>query len=111
MSETNKVRKIWFAIRLNNEEQKRLNSLYKVTACEALSEYTRDILLQQPVIINRRNQSADETLSELSHLVTALNAIGRNFNRAVKRLHTPDYLSDFKTWILLNESSKKTTAL
>jgi hypothetical protein len=46
-------------------------------------------------------------LSELSQLVTELNVIGRNFNQAVKRLHTLDHLSDFKTMILLNESSKQ----
>jgi hypothetical protein len=100
MSETKKVRKIWLTIRMNDEEQKRLNSLYKVTTCKALSEYAREILLQQPLIINYRNQSADETLSELSQLLTELNAIGRNFNQAVKRLHTLDHLSDGKTWIL-----------
>jgi pyruvate dehydrogenase complex dehydrogenase (E1) component len=107
MSETTKLRKIWLTIRLNDEEQKRLKALYKVTTCKALSEYARDILLQQPVVINYRNQSLDETLSELSQLVTELNAIGRNFNQAVKKLHTLDHLSDFKTWILLNESSKQ----
>ena len=107
MSEANKVRKTWLTIRLNNEEQKRLHALYKVTTCKALSEYARDILLQQPVIINYRNQSADEFLAEMSQLITELNAIGRNFNQAVKRLHTLDHLSDLKTWILLNESSKQ----
>jgi len=107
MSDTNKVRKIWLTIRLNDEEQKRLHALYKVTTCKALSEYARDILLQQPVIINYRNQSADEFLAEMSQLITELNAIGRNFNQAVKRLHTLDHLTDFKTSILLNESGKQ----
>jgi pyruvate dehydrogenase complex dehydrogenase (E1) component len=95
MSDATKLRKIWLTIRLNDEEQKRLKDLYKVTTCKALSEYARDILLQQPVVINYRNQSLDETLSELSQLITELNAIGRNFNQAVKRLHTLDYHSDF----------------
>jgi hypothetical protein len=107
MSETKKVRKLWLTIRLNDDEQKRLNSLYKVTTCKALSEYARDILLQQPVVINYRNQSADETLSELSQLVTELNSIGRNFNQAIKKLHTLDHLPELQTWILLNESSKQ----
>jgi hypothetical protein len=107
MSETKKVRKLWLTIRLNDDEQKRLNSLYKVTTCKALSEYARDILLQQPVVINYRNQSVDETLSELSQLVTELNSIGRNFNQAIKKLHTLDHLPELQTWILLNESSKQ----
>jgi hypothetical protein len=107
MSETKKVRKLWLTIRLNDDEQKRLNWLYKVTTRKALSEYARDILLQQPVVINYRNQSADETLSELSQLVTELNSIGRNFNQAIKKLHTLDHLPELQTWILLNESSKQ----
>jgi hypothetical protein len=52
MSETKNVRKIWLTVWPNDEEQKRLNSLYKVTTSKALSEYARDILLQQPVVIN-----------------------------------------------------------
>jgi hypothetical protein len=107
MSDVKNVRKIWLTIRLNDEEQKRLKDLYKVTTCKALSEYARDILLQQPVAINYRNQSLDETLSELSQLVTKLNAIGRNFNQAVKKLHTLNHLPELQTWILLNESSKQ----
>jgi hypothetical protein len=107
MSDATKLRKIWLTIRLNDEEQKRLKDLYKVTTCKALSEYARDILLQQPVVINYRNQSVDETLSELSQLVTELNAIGRNVNQAVKKLHTLDHLPELQTWILLNESSKQ----
>jgi hypothetical protein len=107
MSETKNVRKIWLTVWPNDEEQKRLNVLYKVTTCKALSEYARDILLQQPVVINYRNQSVDETLSELSQLVTELNSIGRNVNQAVKKLHALDHLPELQTWILLNESSKQ----
>jgi hypothetical protein len=107
MSDAIKLRKISLTIRLNDEEQKRLKDLYKVTTCKALSEYARDILLQQAVVINYRNQSVDETLSELSQLVTELNAIGRNFNELVKKLHSLDHLPELQTWILLNESSKQ----
>jgi hypothetical protein len=84
MSDVKNVRKIWLTLRLNDEEQKRLKDLYKVTACKALSEYARDILLQQPVVINYRNQY-----------------------QAVKKLHTLDHLPELQTWILLKESSKQ----
>jgi tagatose-1,6-bisphosphate aldolase len=106
MSDVKNVRKIWLTIRLNDEEQKQLKGLYKITTCEALSEYARDILLQQPVVINYRNQSADEFLSEMPQLISELNAIGRNFNQAVKKSHALNHLSDFKTSTLLNKSSK-----
>jgi hypothetical protein len=107
MSDITKVRKICLTIRLNDEEQKRLNALYKISTCKALSKYAREVLLQPPVIISYRNQSLDETLSELSELITALNAIARNVNEAVKKLHTLDHLPELQTWILLNESSKQ----
>jgi hypothetical protein len=107
MSDITKVRKICLTIRLNRQEQKRLKALYKISTCKALSKYARDILLQPPVVTNYRNQSQDESLSELSQLVTELNAIGRNFNQAVKKLHTLDHLPELQTWILLNESSKQ----
>jgi hypothetical protein len=107
MSDISKVRKICLTIRLNGQEQKRLKALCKTSTCKALSKYARKVLLQPPVIINYRNQSVDEILSELSQLITELNAIGRNFNQAVKKLHTLDHLPELQTWILLNESSKQ----
>jgi hypothetical protein len=86
---------------------KATKGLCKTSTCKASSKYAREVLLQQPVVINYRNQSVDETLSELSQLVTELNAIGRNVNQAVKKLHTLDHFPELQTWILLNETSKQ----
>ena len=108
MKEAKKVRSKWLTIRLNEDEEKKLNRLFEKTTSGNLSEYGRDVLLQNPVTILHRNQSADEFLAEMIQLKNELNAIGNNFNQVVKKLHTLDHIPEFRTWVLLNESAKKT---
>jgi hypothetical protein len=40
-------------------------------------------------------------------LRSELNSIGNNFNHIIKRLHTFNEISETKTWVILNEKSKK----
>ena len=40
-------------------------------------------------------------------LKNELNAIGKNFNQVVHKLHTLDHVPEIKAWTLLNETSKK----
>ena len=107
MKETKKVRSKWLTIRLNGDEEKKLNNLYSKTTSNGLSEYARDVLLKQPVNVIYRNQSADEFLAEMILLKNELNAIGKNFNQVVHKLHTLDHVHEIKAWAILNESSKK----
>jgi hypothetical protein len=107
MKETKKVRCKWLTIRLNEDEEKKLNRFFEKTTSGNLSEYGRDVLLQNPVTILHRSQSADEFLAEMIQLKNELNAIGNNFNQVVKKLHTLDHIPEFRTWVLLNESAKK----
>jgi len=107
MKETKKVRSKWLTIRLNEDEEKKLNNLYSKTTSNGLSEYVRDVLLKQPVKVIYRNQTADEFLAEMILLKNELNAIGKNFNQVVHKLHTLDHVAEIKAWAGLNESSKK----
>lgn len=107
MKETKKVRSKWLTIRLNEGEEKKLNNLYSKTTSNGLSEYARDVLLRQPVNILYRNQTADEFLAQMILLKNELNAIGKNFNQVVHKLHTLDHVHEIKAWAILNESSKK----
>jgi len=93
------VRRI--TVRFKPEEFARLQRHYKSTTCRKLSEYARKVLLNKPVVVNYRNQSADEILSEMIQLKAELNALGNNFNQAVKKLHTLAKISEFKTWIFI----------
>ena len=99
------VRRI--TVRFKPEEFERLQRHYKSTTCRKLSEYARKVLLNKPVVVNYRNQSADEILAEMIQLKAELNALGNNFNQAVKKLHTLEKISEFRTWLLLNEVSKQ----
>ena len=107
MKETKQIRSKWLTIRLNEDEKKKLYKLYHRTASNSISEYVRAVLLQEPVIILYRNQSADDFLAQMLLLKNELNAIGNNFNQAVHKLHTLDHFSEIKTWALMNENSKK----
>lgn len=104
---TKKVRSQWLTIRLNEDEETRLNKLYERTTSNSISEYARDVLLKDPVSIFYRNQSADDFLAEMILLKNELNAIGKNFNQAVHKLHTLDHFQEVKTWAAINESTHK----
>jgi len=107
MKETKKARTKWLTIRLDEDEEKKINRFYNRTTSNSLSEYARDVLLKEPITILYRNQTADEFLAEMILLKKELNAIGNNFNQAVHRLHTLDHVADIKSWIILNERSKE----
>jgi hypothetical protein len=107
MKEIDQIRSKCLTVRFTEEERKRLNRLCNKAQCNSLSEYARDVLLEEPVTIKYRNQTADEFLEEMIHLKKELNAIGNNFNQAVHKLHTLDHISEIKTWAILNEASKK----
>jgi len=107
MKKTKKIRSVWLTIRLNEDEDNKLNKLYGRTTSNSLSEYARDVLLKEPVNILYRNQSADEFLAEMIQLKKELNAIGNNFNQAVHKLHTLDHFQEVKSWAIINEEGKK----
>ena len=97
MKEKKQVRSKWLTIRLSESEENKLIKFFKRTTANSLSEYARDVLLQQQVTLLYRNQSADEFLSEMILLKKQLNAIGNNFNQAVHKLHTLDHISEIRS--------------
>jgi hypothetical protein len=107
MKEAKQVRTIMLPIRLNQDEKNKLDKLYTRSTCNSLSEYSRAVLLKEPVNILYRNQSADEFLSEMIVLKNELNAIGKNFNQAVHRLHMLDHDPQIKAWAIFNETGKE----
>ncbi len=107
MEEQNKPPKRWISIRVKPEEYNTIYWHFQSTTCRKLSEYARKVLLNKPVNVNHRNQSADEILSALSQIRKELSAIGNNFNQSVHRLHTLDKVPEIKVWAMLNEKSKQ----
>lgn len=102
------VRTKWLHIRLNATEHKIIQGLHQKTTCKELSDYARSVLLRKPVIVNHRNQSADEILAEMIRLKNELHAIGNNFNQFVHKLHTLDTIPQVKIWLAINENLKAT---
>ncbi|HXL57015.1 MAG TPA: hypothetical protein VN958_12195 [Chitinophagaceae bacterium] len=107
MSEIKNNHSKWLHIRLKEEEYNKTNKKFSASTCRKLSEYVRRVLLDKVITVNQRNQSLDDFMTEMMKLRNELNAIGNNFNQSVKILHTLHQLPEFKSWIILNENSKK----
>jgi hypothetical protein len=108
MSDKNKVRSHWIHLRLSSEEFEQVKKNQKETTCRTRSEYLRKILLNKPVNIRVRNQSADEFLAVALQLKKELNAVGNNYNQAVHKLHILDDAVDVKQWLVTTGSLHKT---
>jgi hypothetical protein len=108
MSEQNNNRTKWLHLRLKPEEYTKLQKQFKKTTCRKLSEYARKILLGKPVVATYRNQSLDDFMTEMMQLRGELNSIGNNVNQSVKKLHTLQQISEFRSWIMTYELEKQT---
>ena len=54
------VRKKMIVVRMNDTEFEKVESLRKKSTERNLSSYVREVVLQKPILINYRNQSADD---------------------------------------------------
>ena len=97
--EETEVRSIVFKLRLNQTEKIRLQQLQQKSIEKDLSSYIRKVSLKEPVVIKYRNASADDFLECILQLKKELNAIGNNFNQAVKKLHVLEKNPEFRFWI------------
>jgi hypothetical protein len=102
---SNRTRKI--SLRLTPEEYAAIEQRMKASTCRKLSDYVRRNLFDKPVVTTYRNRSQDDTLIELTRLRNELNAVGNNFNQAVKRLHALRQIPEFRTWLITWELEKK----
>lgn len=107
MEEQSKNRTRWLHLRLTTEEYEVLHNRFKKSTCPKISDFARKNLLQKPIVKKYRNESFDELILELIQLRCELNAIGNNFNQAVKKLNTLTQIQEFKHWITTHELEKK----
>ncbi|MFV8353892.1 plasmid mobilization protein [Flavobacterium sp. XS2P14] len=94
-------------LRFTPEEYVKIERKWKASTCRKLSDYIRKHLFDKPINTTFRNQSLDDMTLEMMLLYKQLNAIGNNFNQAVKKLHTLDQIPEFKVWIISSEQDKK----
>lgn len=107
MSETNSKHSKWLHIRLKEDDYKNIYQKYSSSTCRKLSEYARRVLLDKAITVNQRNQSLDDFMTEMIRLRSELKAIGNNLNQSVKKMHTLNQISEFKTWLIANGMYQK----
>jgi hypothetical protein len=107
MKEQNNNRTKWLHLRLTSDEHQKIVKEFSKSTCRKLSDYARKNLLQKPIVNKYRNESLDDFMTEMIRLRGELNAIGNNFNQAVKKLHTLQQIAEFKHWQLSYELEKK----
>lgn len=93
-------------LRLTTDEYAKIEKKWKASTCRKLSEYVRRSIFERPVVTTYRNSSIDDLMTELVRLKGELNAIGNNFNQVVKKLHTLNQISEFKSWLIVYEVEK-----
>lgn len=96
--------KSWISFRVKPAEYEKIEGHFLKSAYRKLSEYARNVLLQKPVFIKYRNESSDQFLTEMLLLKKELNAIGNNYNQAVKKLHTLNHIEEVKSWLTRHET-------
>ena len=66
--------------RVSHEERSKIYSLYAESTCRSFNEYSRKVLLEKPVVIIHRNQSAEEALTEMIQLKKDLETAIKNLS-------------------------------
>lgn len=95
-------------LRLTPDEYEKIEKNWQHSTCRKLSEYVRHSLFEKPIVTTYRNQSADDFMVEMAQLRKELNHVGNNFNQAVKKLHTLQKITEFKSWLIAYEVEKRT---
>ena len=106
MKEQNSNRTRIIGLRLTPDEYAKIEKKWKASTCRKLSDYVRRSLFDKPVVTTYRNSSQDDLMAELTRLRSELNAVGNNFNQAVKKLHTLSQIAEFKSWLISYEVEK-----
>ena len=75
-----------FTVRFTETEYTTLERKFRTTTSSQMSQYIRNAVISRPLVIKYRNESLDQFMEELIQLKQELNAIGNNFNQAVKAL-------------------------
>ena len=107
MERKNSNRTRIIGLRLTSDEYRKIEKKWNASTCRKLSEYIRRSLFEKPIVTTYRNRSQDDLMTELTKLRNELNAVGNNFNQAVKKLHTLSQIQEFKSWLIAYEVEKK----
>ena len=107
MKEENNNRNKWLHVRLTESEYKQIHEQFAKTTDLKVSDFLRKKILRKLIIGSYRDASMDAFMEELIGLKNGLNAIGNNFNQAVKRLHTLSKIKEFEQWLISYELERR----
>ena len=107
MKESKSTRTKILKCRLTPAEYEKLEKKCKASTCNKISDYVRRNLFDKNIVTTYRNASLDDFMGEMIRLRSELNAVGNNFNQAVKKLHTLNHIPEFRNWIISYELEKK----
>lgn len=107
MKEQHSNRTRIIGLRLTPDEYAKIEKKWKASTCRKLSDYVRRSIFDKPIVTTYRNTSQDDLMAELTRLRSELNAVGNNFNQAVKKLHTLSQIAEFRSWLIAYEVEKK----
>ena len=108
METENNNRKRRIYVRLTDKEFTTLESRCKNTTCRSVSDYVRRCLFSKPITTITRDASADDAITQMSHLNRELNAIGSNLNQLVRKVNATSQAAEIKGLLMLFDSQKKT---
>ncbi|MBP1223141.1 plasmid mobilization protein [Flavobacterium sp. 1355] len=94
-------------VRFTAGEYAAMENRLKGTDCRKLSEYVRNMVLSKAIAVQYRNASLDECMLEMISLRTELNALGQNFNQAVRKLHMLREVPELRHWIISSEAQRE----
>jgi hypothetical protein len=86
MSTPKETKKFRLNLRLDEQEWNKIHKHCSKTTCRSVSEYSRKVLLNQPVRILVRNQSFDDFEEQLAPLLPILKTFGDDLHALVERL-------------------------
>lgn len=107
METENNNRKRRIYVRLTDKEFTTLETRRKNTTCRSVSDYVRHCLFSKPITTITRDATADEAITQMSHLNRELNAIGNNFNQLIRKINASSQAAEMKGLLLLFDSQKK----
>lgn len=107
MEKGNSNRTRIIGLRLTPTEYVKIERKWKASTCRKLSDYVRRSLFDKPIVTTYRDASLDEFMLQMIQLRNELNAIGNNFNQAVKKLHILQQIPEFKSWLIRYDLESK----
>jgi hypothetical protein len=104
MKEQNRNKTKWLHIRLTPAQYLIIKTKSDSSTCGKISEYTRHVLLDKPVVTKVRNASLDDLMTELIRLRKELSAVGNNYNQMVRKLNALSFCHEAKAWLIVSQS-------